>query len=123
MDVVGSADRDRLDFRILQDVVIIADGLAAAVLFHRGLGPVEQDVAEIDDFHLRVFHIRRDVGRVGNVAAADDCYFHLHLSLFVVDSPQDSFCALRYSRGDTPKRLVKARLKEWMDLYPSISAI
>ena len=75
MDGVGRADGDRLDLGIVQDLVIIIHGFAAAVFFHGGVGAFGDDVAEPLDLHVGVFHVRRDVGAVGDGAAADDGNF------------------------------------------------
>ena len=115
MDVVGRADRDRINGRIRQNLLVIRDRLAAAVFVHRGLGPFREDIAEIHDFRFRVVHVGGDVRVVGNVAAANDSDFHGNSSFFcnMGESPGGfrlSSAQRLYSRGDKPISRWNARL-------------
>lgn len=74
--VVRRADRDRFHFRVGEHVVVIDDGLAAAVLFHGGFRALGDDVAEILDFRFRVVHVGWDVRCICNRTASDDGNFH-----------------------------------------------
>ena len=74
MHIVGGADADGLNFRIVQGVMIILNGNTGAVSFHGCPGSFGDDIAEILDFRLVTdLHIRRNMGRIGNGTAADDC--------------------------------------------------
>ena len=77
MDVVGGADGNRLHLGVAEHLVIVLHRGAAAVFLHSGLGALWDDVAEILDFRLVIVQVRRDMGGVGNGAAADDGNFHL----------------------------------------------
>ena len=68
---VGGADGDRFDLGIVQGDVVVLDGGAAAVLFNGGFRTLGDDVAEILDLCVGIVHVGRDVGVVGNGAAAD----------------------------------------------------
>ena len=74
--IVGGAHGDGLHLGVGQHVVVIHHGGAAAVLLDGLLRPLGDDVAEILDLRFRVVHVGRDMGRVGDGAAADDSYFH-----------------------------------------------
>ena len=74
MHPIGGAHRDGVNFRIVDNVVIIRHSNAAAIFFNGRLCALRNDVAKILDLHIRVFHIGGDVRRVGNGAAADNAY-------------------------------------------------
>ena len=75
--LVRGADRNRLDLGVGDDVVIVLNRDAAAILLHGGLRLLGQDVAEILDFHVGVGHIGRDMRAVGDGTAAYDADFDL----------------------------------------------
>ena len=75
--VVGRADGNGRDFGIGQHGVIIRHRRAAAVLFHGLLRALGNNIAEIFDFRIRIFHIRGNVRGVCNASTADDSYLHL----------------------------------------------
>ena len=66
------ADRYAVDLRVVQYFKVIRNSLAAAVLLHGRLRLLRDQIAEILDLAVRIRHIRRDVGAVGDAAAADD---------------------------------------------------
>ena len=74
--LVGGADGNSDDFGIVDDLVIVLDSDTAAVLFNAFFSLPEKDIAEILDFDLFVLEVVRDVGVVGDSAAADNSYFH-----------------------------------------------
>ena len=69
---VRCADRNRGDLRIVQNLVVVVDCLAAAVLLNGGVSPLRNDVAEILDFGVRAGEIARDVRGVRDSTAADN---------------------------------------------------
>ena len=86
VDIVGGAHGHGLHLGVLQHVVVVHHGGAAAVLFHGVLRALGDDVAEIFDLCFRVVQVGRDVGRIGDGAAADDSYFHSNTLLYVLES-------------------------------------
>ena len=74
--LVGGADGNSDDFGVVDDLVIVLDSDTAAVLFNAFFSLPEKDVAEILDFDLFVLEVVRDVGVVGDSAAANNAYFH-----------------------------------------------
>ena len=82
VDVVGGAHGDSLHLGVLQHVVVVHHGGAAAVLLDGLLRPLGDDVAKILDLRLRVVHVGGDMGGVSDGAAADDSYFHSSIHSF-----------------------------------------
>ena len=76
MHVVGRADRNCLNFGVVQSHMVICDSLTAAVLLHSGLGTLRDNVAEINDFRIRIVHVRGNMSAVCNGTATDNCNFH-----------------------------------------------
>ena len=68
---VGCANGNRFDLGIVQNVVIIHDGSAAAVLFNGSLCLFGDDVAEILDLHLGIVHVSGNMCAVCDRTAAD----------------------------------------------------
>lgn len=76
--IVGSADGNGLDFRIIQSNMVVGDRCAAAVVFNGLFGSFRNDIAEILDFHLILdLHVRGDMSGVCDGTASDDSNFDL----------------------------------------------
>ena len=73
---VGGADGHRRDFGVVQEIVVIDDGGAASVFFDRRLRAFGENVAEILDFRVGVGDVGGNMRMIGDISAADDCYFH-----------------------------------------------
>ena len=82
MGIVGSTDRDCFDLGIIQNLLVVSDCLATAVLFNGSLCLFGNDVAEVLDVDLLVVHVGRDMGVVGDGAAANNRYVNLFFHCF-----------------------------------------
>ena len=89
VNIVRGADGNSFNFRVCQDIVIIHNSGAAAVLFNGSLCALRDDVAEILDFCLRVVHVRRDVCCICDRTATNNGNFHWNTT------PLRIFCGLR----------------------------
>ena len=87
MNVIRRTDRYRVDLRVVQDLVVIFDGLAAFVFGDGGVGPILHDIAEIFDLGIFVGHVGGDMGTVRNRAATNhgNCNFVHRFSSKIVD--------------------------------------
>ena len=72
---VRGADGDGVDLGIVYDVVVVFDGDAALVVLDGFIRAFLDDVAEILDLGVGAVHVRGDVSRVGDRAAADNADF------------------------------------------------
>ena len=73
--VVVGTHRHRVELRVVQDLMVIVDRLAAAVLCHGGVRLFGNDIAEILDLRVFALHVVRDMAGIRDIAAAD----HGHL--------------------------------------------
>ena len=74
MQVVVGTDRNRIELWVVEYLMIIIDGLSAAVFLHGSIRPLGDDIAEILYLRLFVLHIGGDMCGIGYRSAADYCY-------------------------------------------------
>ena len=77
MKIVMSADRDRVELRVVQKIVIILNCRSAAVFFNTHSRLLGNYIAEIYDFNIFIFQISRNMRGVRDISAAYDCNFNL----------------------------------------------
>ena len=85
MHLVRRADGHRFYLRVSQYVMIIFHCDSAAVLLYRLFCALRDNIAEIFDFHIFIFHISRDMCAVRDRSAANNAYcyfFHIHFPFF-----------------------------------------
>ena len=86
MHFIGGTNRNGFDFRVIKDFVIILNSNTATVFFNGGVGLGFDDIAEIFDLYLIIFHICGDMGIVCDRTATDNCDFHFrhkNLRIFI----------------------------------------
>lgn len=81
MEVVMSANGNGVKVRVIYNLLIIVNSLAATESFHKLIGSFWNDVAKILDFAVLVGQIVGSVGAAGDIAATDNGDFKLFIGI------------------------------------------